>query len=65
MLEANTAMKSIVRRQEYLRRLLQEKEGVENPTDGGSAASIACGRISMYQTNNGCRRPMRPAVSGR
>jgi transposase len=39
MLEANAAMKSIVRRdtgedwKEYLRRLLQEQEGVENPTD--------------------------------
>src|ERR1035437_1064613 len=38
-LEANAAMKSIVRRdsgedwKEYLRRLLQEQEGVENPTD--------------------------------
>jgi len=38
-LEANAAMKSIVRRDtgedwnEYLRRLLQEREGVENPTD--------------------------------
>ncbi len=38
-LEANAAMKSIVRRDsgedwnEYLRRLLQEQEGVENPTD--------------------------------
>jgi transposase len=38
-LEANAAMKSIVRRgtgedwNEYLRRLLQEQEGVENPTD--------------------------------
>ena len=39
ILEANAAMKSIVRRdtgedwKEYLRRLLQEQEGVENPTD--------------------------------
>jgi transposase len=39
MLEANAAMKSIVRRDtgedwnDYLRRLLQEQEGVENPTD--------------------------------
>lgn len=38
-LEANAAMKSIVRRDtgedwnEYLRRVLQEQEGVENPTD--------------------------------
>ena len=38
-LEANAAMKTIVRRDtgedwnEYLRRLLQEREGVENPTD--------------------------------
>ena len=38
-LEANAAMKSIVRRDtgedwnEYLRRLLKEQEGVENPTD--------------------------------
>jgi transposase len=38
-LEANAAMKSIVRRDsgedwnDYLRRLLQEQEGVENPTD--------------------------------
>ena len=38
-LEANAAMKSIVRRdtgedwKEYLRRLLQEQEGVENPTE--------------------------------
>jgi transposase len=38
-LEANAAMKTIVRRDtgedwnEYLRRLLQEQEGVENPTD--------------------------------
>jgi transposase len=38
-LEANAAMKSIVRRDtgedwnEYLRRLLKEREGVENPTD--------------------------------
>ena len=38
-LEANAAMKSIVRRdtgedwKEYLRRLMQEQEGVENPTD--------------------------------
>jgi transposase len=38
-LEANAAMKSIVRRDtgedwnDYLRRLLQEREGVENPTD--------------------------------
>jgi transposase len=38
-LEANAAMKSIVRRDtgedwnEYLRRLMQEREGVENPTD--------------------------------
>ena len=38
-LEANAAMKSIVRRDtgedwnEYLRRLLQEQQGVENPTD--------------------------------
>jgi hypothetical protein len=38
-LEANAAMKSIVRRDsgedwnEYLRRLLREREGVENPTD--------------------------------
>jgi transposase len=38
-LEANAAMKSIVRHdtgedwKEYLRRLLQEREGVENPTD--------------------------------
>ena len=38
-LEANAAMKSIVRRDtgedwnEYLRRLMQEQEGVENPTD--------------------------------
>jgi transposase len=38
-LEANAAMKSIVRRdtgedwKEYLRRLLKEREGVENPTD--------------------------------
>ena len=38
-LEANAAMKSIVRRDtgedwnEYLRRLLQEEQGVENPTD--------------------------------
>ena len=38
-LEANAAMKSIVRRDtgedwnEYLRRLLQDREGVENPTD--------------------------------
>jgi transposase len=39
MLEANAAMKSIVRRDtgedwnDYLRRLLKEQEGVENPTD--------------------------------
>ena len=39
LLEANAAMKSIVRRDtgedwnEYLRRLLKEQEGVENPTD--------------------------------
>jgi transposase len=39
MLEADAAMKSIVRRdtgedwKEYLRRLLQEQQGVENPTD--------------------------------
>lgn len=39
MLEADAAMKSIVRRdtgedwKEYLRRLLQEQEGAENPTD--------------------------------
>jgi transposase len=39
MLEANAAMKSIVRRDtgedwnEYLRRLLKEEQGVENPTD--------------------------------
>ena len=38
-LEANAAMKSIVRRDtgedwnDYLRRLMQEREGVENPTD--------------------------------
>jgi len=38
-LEANAAMKSIVRRDtgedwnEYLRRLMKEREGVENPTD--------------------------------
>jgi len=38
-LEANAAMKSIVRRdsgedwKEYLRRLMQEQQGVENPTD--------------------------------
>jgi transposase len=38
-LEANAAMKTIIRRDtgedwnEYLRRLLQEREGVENPTD--------------------------------
>jgi transposase len=39
MLEADAAMKSIVRRdtgedwKEYLRRLLQEEQGIENPTD--------------------------------
>jgi hypothetical protein len=39
LLEANAAMKSIVRRDtgedwnEYLRRLLKEEQGVENPTD--------------------------------
>ena len=45
-LEANAAMKTIVRRDtgedwnEYLRRLYEEQEGVENPTDEELAASI-------------------------
>ena len=67
-LEANAAMKSIVRRDtgedwnDYLRRLLKEQHGVEDPTDDELPASIARGRTSGYRTRSGSRRPIQTAA---
>ncbi len=73
-LEANAAMKSIVRRdtgedwKEYVRRLMQEAGQIEEgdePTDEELAGSTASGRTRRSRTTSGRAKPTRTAASPR
>jgi hypothetical protein len=67
MLEADAAMKSIVRRatgedwKTYLRGLAAEA-GLENPTDEELSASTKPAKTRRSRTTSGCRRTIRRAA---
>ena len=70
-LEANAAMKTIVRRDtgedwnNYLRRLLQNRAVSKTLRMRTCAASIGSARTNGCRTKSGCRRPTRTAASRR
>ena len=66
MVEVNAAMKSIVEDwKEICGVLLQEQEGVENPTDEELRRFDRKRKDKRVSNKNGCRRPIRTAALGR